>query len=61
ALFQAKAMLQGAAPQELARYLDVPAFLVGDLFYIQNLTAVLERDTLVQHVIFLPRVQRMGR
>ena len=41
ALFQAKAFILHESPDELAKYLDVPAFAVGDLFYIQNLVAVL--------------------
>ena len=41
ALFQAKAFILHESPAELSKYLDVPAFAVGDLFYIQNLVAVL--------------------
>lgn len=41
ALFQAKAFILHESPAELSKYLDVPAFPVGDLFYIQNLVAVL--------------------
>ena len=29
---------------ELVKYLDVPAFHVGDLYYIQNLITVIEAD-----------------
>ena len=36
-LFQAKALILGETRQELTKYLDAPAFEVGDLFYIQNL------------------------
>jgi hypothetical protein len=42
ALFQAKALILKEPASELVKYLDVPAFQRGDLFYIQNLTAVLE-------------------
>ncbi len=41
ALFAAKAMILNAPQGELAKYLDVPAFARGDLFYIQNLVQVL--------------------
>lgn len=42
ALFQAKALILKEPYEELAQYLDVPAFAKGDLFYIQNLVAALE-------------------
>jgi hypothetical protein len=42
AVLQAKAYILREPPEELLKYLDVPAFAVGDLFYIQNLIAVLE-------------------
>jgi hypothetical protein len=42
ALFQAKAFVLQESRQDLSKYLDVPAFTVGDLFYIQNLVALLE-------------------
>jgi outer membrane protein assembly factor BamB len=42
AVFQAKAYILREPPEELEKYLDVPAFPVGDLFYIQNLVALLE-------------------
>jgi len=41
-LFQAKAQILGATKQELAPYLDVPAFERGDLYYIDNLVAYLK-------------------
>jgi len=41
-LFQAKAMVLRQPRSELVKYLDSPAFVRGDLFYIQNLTAALE-------------------
>ena len=41
ALFQAKAYLLKQPYNELAVWLDVPAFYQGDLFYIQNLVAAL--------------------
>ena len=42
ALFQAKALILREPRGELAKYLDVPAFERGDLFYIHNLIALLE-------------------
>jgi len=41
-VLQAKAYVLGEPREELLKYLDVPAFRVGDLFYIQNLVAVIE-------------------
>lgn len=41
ALFQARAYIQKLPFTELVKYLDVPAFQRGDLFYIQNLVAAL--------------------
>jgi hypothetical protein len=41
-LFLAKAYIFNAPREELAKYLDVPAFERGDLFYIQNLVATIE-------------------
>jgi hypothetical protein len=41
ALFQAKAYILKQPFSQLAKYIDVPAFPVGDLYYIQNLTAAL--------------------
>jgi hypothetical protein len=42
ALFAAKALIFEHSQQDLARYLDVPAFARGDLFYIQNLIYTIE-------------------
>lgn len=42
ALFQAKAGILDQPFDELAQWLDAPAFYRGDLFYIQNLAAALE-------------------
>ncbi len=42
ALFQAKAYVLKQPFSELGKWLDVPAFQVGDLFYIQNLVAALD-------------------
>jgi outer membrane protein assembly factor BamB len=42
ALFQAKAYILKETFEELVKYLDAPAFAVGDLFYIQNLVAALQ-------------------
>jgi len=41
ALFHAKALILKEPYEELAKYVDVPAFYRGDLFYIRNLTAAL--------------------
>ena len=41
ALFQAKAQISCESQGALSKYLDVPAFERGDLFYIQNLVAAL--------------------
>ena len=42
ALFQAKALILQESGTELVKYLDVPAVQAGDLYYIQNLVAVLD-------------------
>lgn len=42
ALFSAKAFIFHEPAEELVKYLDVPAFQRGDLFYIQNLVATIE-------------------
>jgi outer membrane protein assembly factor BamB len=42
ALFDAKAMILQEPREELIKYLDVPAFLRGDLFYIGKLIASIE-------------------
>jgi hypothetical protein len=44
AIFQGKAWILRESQEELVKYLDVPAFQVGDLFYIQNLVAALEAE-----------------
>jgi hypothetical protein len=41
-IFAAKAMILQEPYQELAKYIDVPAASVGDLFYIQNLVIAIE-------------------
>jgi hypothetical protein len=43
-LLHAKAWVLHEPQQNLAKYLDVPAFAVGDLFYIQNLVVTIEAD-----------------
>lgn len=43
-IFMAKALILEEAGDELAPYLDVPGFAVGDLFHIQKLTAVIEKQ-----------------
>jgi hypothetical protein len=42
ALFLAKAYVLNESQAQLSKYIDVPAFARGDLFYIQNLVAALE-------------------
>lgn len=42
ALFLANAYILNKSQAELSKYVDVPAFARGDLFYIQNLIATLE-------------------
>lgn len=42
AIFQAKAWILQQSCQELAKWLDVPAFRRGDCFYIHNLVSALE-------------------
>jgi hypothetical protein len=42
AMFQAKAFILNEPQEELVKYLDVPAFSRGVLFYIQNLVAAIE-------------------
>lgn len=44
-LFQAKALIVNASQKDLIRYIDVPAFQIGDLFYIQNIIATLESSS----------------
>lgn len=41
-LFQAKAYILQESREDLYKYLDAPVFRVGDLFYIQNLIAVMD-------------------
>ena len=43
-LFQAKAYILQESQAELSKYVDVPGFRRGDLFYIQNLVAAIEAD-----------------
>ena len=43
-LFQAKAYILQESQAELTKYLDVPGFTRGDLFYIQNLIAAIEAN-----------------
>ncbi|MBN1263023.1 MAG: PQQ-binding-like beta-propeller repeat protein [Candidatus Pacebacteria bacterium] len=45
ALFQAKAYILKQSREELSKYLDVPAFERGDLFYIQNLIAAIKASS----------------
>jgi hypothetical protein len=41
-VFQTRAWVLGEGRAELGRYLDVPAFKVGDLFHIEQLVTLLE-------------------
>lgn len=45
ALLSAKAWILGESQTELSKYIDIPAFPRGDLFYIQNLVTVIEAPT----------------
>jgi hypothetical protein len=42
ALFQARAYILREPYAELTKYLDAPGFMVGDLYYIDNLIAALD-------------------
>lgn len=42
AVFQARAYILKQGRSELSKFIDAPAFVVGDLFYIQNLVAALQ-------------------
>ena len=61
ALFQAKAYIFRQPFQELVKWLDAPAFQVGDLFYIQNLVAALaapDRETIADFELkIVPTIQ----
>jgi hypothetical protein len=50
AMFQAKAYILKESRGELTKYLDVPAFERGDLFYIQNLVAAIEAPSSSQTI-----------
>lgn len=54
ALFQAKSLLLNAPRAELAKYLDIPAYARGDLFYTQNLVAVIEAESAALETVALP-------
>jgi hypothetical protein len=45
-IFQAKAQILNEPYGELAKYLDIPAFERGDLFYIDNLVSAIEASEL---------------
>jgi outer membrane protein assembly factor BamB len=45
AMFQAKAFILKESQPEITKYLDVPAFERGDLFYIQNLVAAIQASS----------------
>ncbi|MFK7801717.1 MAG: PQQ-binding-like beta-propeller repeat protein [Anaerolineae bacterium] len=42
-MFKAKALIMDESPAELRKYIDSPAFAVGDLIYIQNLSMALDQ------------------
>ncbi|MFZ6020348.1 MAG: hypothetical protein ACOYXO_12130, partial [Chloroflexota bacterium] len=42
ALFQARALILRQTKAQLTPYIDVPAFIRGDLFYIQNLVTAIQ-------------------
>lgn len=42
ALFQARALILRQSKAQLTHYIDVPAFIRGDLFYIQNLVTAIQ-------------------
>lgn len=44
AIYQAKALIMNAPHSELGQFIDVPAFPVGDLYFISNLAAGLEAE-----------------
>ena len=54
-LFQVKALIMQDSREQLTKYLDVPAFPVGDLFYIQNLVSLLETVQLQKGELSLGR------
>lgn len=49
-MFMAKALILQEPTEELEKYLDVPAFERGDLFYIQKLVAALGHPDFILHV-----------
>jgi hypothetical protein len=52
AIFQGNALILKETRDDLTKYLDVPAFNTGDLFYIQNLVSLLEA-TQIQNITSL--------
>jgi hypothetical protein len=42
ALFQAKALILQEPRFQLTPYIDIPAFVIGDLYYIDNLVTAIE-------------------
>lgn len=46
ALFLARAWILDESAENLEKYLDVPGFAVGDLYYIQKLVAAIEAQTI---------------
>jgi outer membrane protein assembly factor BamB len=57
-IFQAKALILKEPREELVKYLDVPAFERGDLFYIQNLVAAIEATSVAanRYPVYLPLI-----
>jgi len=60
-IFQAKALILKASREELTKYLDVPAFDRGDLFYIQNLIACIEAPDTGTVISLVGAVTLQGR
>jgi hypothetical protein len=57
ALFLAKALILQEAGADLEKYLDVPAFERGDLFYIQKLVATIENHNLINGIqLYMPMI-----
>ncbi len=57
-VFMAKANLLGETGNQLERYLDVPGFAVGDLYYIQKLTTILNDYEDQGQITYLPLMSR---
>ena len=56
-MFRAKAYVLEEPAEQLLKYIDVPAFETGDLFYIQNLVTILENPGYGFELSVKPSVQ----